>query len=120
MKTLALLATFAALSAAADPTPRAQAEIDHLMTYIATSDCQFLRNGSWHGMDEARGHVAMKYEYLRDRGQVSSAEDFIEGAASRSSLSGKDYRVRCSGAAEQATGPWLRAELARFRAAHGG
>jgi hypothetical protein len=105
---------------AAQPAPSAQAEIDHLLSYIAHSDCRFYRNGSWHGMDEARAHVSTKYEWLRDHGEVSTAEDFIEGAASRSSLSGKNYRVQCPGAAEQSTGPWLKAELGRFRASPSG
>jgi len=118
MKTLLALAAFLPLCGlAAQPTPATLAEIDHLMSYIAHSDCRFYRNGSWHGMDEARAHVSTKYEWLRDRGQVATAEEFIEGAASRSSLSGEDYRVQCPGGPEQSTGPWLKAELRRLRAA---
>lgn len=106
--------------ALAAPTPRAQGEIDHLIGYIAAaSECRFNRNGSWHDMAEARGHVSMKYEYLRDRDRVSTAEDFIDGAASRSSLSGKDYLVQCGASPPIPAGTWLRAELARWRAAHG-
>jgi hypothetical protein len=108
---------FAGLAA---PTPRAQAEVEHLIGYIAAaSDCRFNRNGSWHDMGEARGHVTMKYEYLRDRDRVATAEDFIDGAASRSSLSGKDYLVQCGGFPAMAAGAWLRAELARWRAGGG-
>jgi hypothetical protein len=114
-----LLLAFPFLALAA-PTPRAQGEIEHLIGYIAgASDCRFNRNGSWHDMAEARGHVTMKYEYLRDLDRVATAEDFIDGAASRSSLSGKDYLVQCGAAPAMPAGAWLRAELARWRAAHG-
>src|SRR5689334_12851455 len=97
---LLALAIIAPLAHAAAPlAPRAQGEIDHLLGYIAHSDCRFERNGSWHGMGEARDHVATKLDYLRKHGEVDSAESFIDKAASRSSLSGSDYRVQCPGAA---------------------
>jgi hypothetical protein len=118
-RVLAPLAFAVALSfqahAAAPLAPPAQAEIDHLLDYIAHSDCRFYRNGSWHGMDEARSHVAAKLDYLRERGQVDSTEAFIENAASRSSLSGKPYQVECRGMPALASEDWLKAELDRWR-----
>ncbi len=114
----ALLVAFP-LAAAAQPAPpvpaRTQAEIEHLFDYISASRCRFERNGSWHDMAAAREHVGMKYEVLRQRGQIDSAEAFIEGAASKSSLSGKDYMVQCPGAAAVSSRAWLRDELVRFR-----
>lgn len=101
------------------PTPplpaRTQAEIDHLIRYIAASDCRFNRNGSWHDMVAARMHVNNKYEYLVQRGQVDSAEAFIEKAASESSLSGMAYQVQCRGSAPVASATWLKSELVRYR-----
>jgi hypothetical protein len=99
-----------------DVPARTQAEIQHLFDYISTSGCRFQRNGSWHDMTAAREHVGMKYEYLRDRGKIDSAEAFIDGAASHSSLSGEDYRVQCPGGPAVPSAMWLRDELARFRA----
>jgi hypothetical protein len=100
------------------PVPaRTQAEIDHLFEYIAKSGCQFNRNGSWHDMVAARTHVNTKYEWLRERGKIDSAESFIDNAASRSSFSGKDYLVQCPGQPAVASGDWLKAELARYRQA---
>ena len=120
MRTLAALLCAFPFATLAAPAPQAQAEIEHLISYIASaSGCRFNRNGSWHDMGEARGHVTMKYEYLRDRDRVSTAEDFIEGAASRSSLSGKDYLVQCGASAPVPAGAWLRDELARWRAPRG-
>jgi hypothetical protein len=98
------------------PVPsRTQAEIDHLFDYIAKSSCQFNRNGSWHDMGAAKAHVNTKYEYLKERGKIDSAESFIDNAASKSSFSGKNYLVQCPGAEAVPSAAWLKAELARFR-----
>ena len=102
------------LAGAAQPAP-AQVEIDHLLDFISQSNCRFNRNGSWHDMAEARSHISMKYGYLRDRGQVPSAEAFIENAASKSSLSGKNYLVECPGQPALASEAWLKSELGRYR-----
>jgi hypothetical protein len=108
------------LAAAAHPVvpgvpPQVQAEIDHLFDYIAKSPCKFNRNGSWHDMVAARAHVNTKYEYLRDRGQIDSAESFIDNAASKSSFSGKDYLVQCPGTTTVPSADWLKSELVRYR-----
>jgi hypothetical protein len=108
----ACLATLA-LPAAADPTPAAQAEIDHLLTFVAASQCTFIRNGSEHPAPEARSHLADKLGFAKSR--ISSAEDFIRYLATESSLSGEPYKVRCAGK-ELPAGVWLTAELKRYRA----
>lgn len=111
---LALAALFhGPASAALDA--RAQAEIAHLLDYVATPGCQFNRNGSWHEGAEARGHLQKKYDYLVKRNLVTTAESFIERAASESSMSGKDYQVRCAGGKPVASAAYLKEELARFR-----
>jgi hypothetical protein len=116
---LLLALPVAALAQPVVPTvpARTQAEIDHLFDYIAHSSCQFNRNGTWHDMVAAKAHVNTKYEYLKERGQIASAESFIENAASKSSFSGKDYLVQCPGAPMVPSASWLGAELARFRQA---
>jgi hypothetical protein len=100
------------------PIPlQAQAEIDHLFDYISQSPCRFNRNGSWHDMKAARAHVNTKYEYLKERGKIDTAESFIDNAASQSSFSGKDYLVECPGQPTVPSAAWLKSELARFRQA---
>jgi hypothetical protein len=94
---------------------RTLAEIDHLFDYIAKSDCKFNRNGSWHDMVAARAHIGTKFEWLKERGKVDSAESFIDNAASKSSLSGEEYLVQCPGSPTVPSAAWLKAELARFR-----
>jgi len=87
-------------------------EISHLLQYIEKSECVLFRNGKEHTPAEALEHIRMKYEHVRKK--VKAAEDFIEYAATKSSLSGKPYLVRCA-EKERPTGEWLREELVRFR-----
>jgi hypothetical protein len=102
-------------AAAAAPEAKAQAEIAHLLDYVAAPGCQFYRNGSWHEGAEARAHLKKKYDYLLKRDLVTNAESFVELAASESSMSGKPYQVKCGGGKAVASGPYLTEELQRFR-----
>jgi hypothetical protein len=115
----AILSLVASLSflppAHAQPLEIARTEIDSLLQYIEVSGCEFYRNGDWHDSATARAHLASKYDYLASRNRIASAEDFIDKAASRSSLSGEDYEVRCGACTTITTSEWLRAILARYR-----
>jgi len=106
---LALAAPFAV----AAPDARADAEIRHLVDFIAASGCQFIRNGDPHDSKAAAEHLLMKYGKAKSR--LSTAEQFIDKVASRSYLSGNEYRVRCPGKPEIASGEWLGAELRAWR-----
>ena len=106
------------LPAAAAPSAEAKAEIAGLMDALASSGCRFQRNGSWHDATEARAHLQRKYDYLLKKDKVDSAEQFIERAASRSSMSGRAYRVRCDGREQDAVS-WFDGQLKRLRAAPG-
>jgi hypothetical protein len=108
-----LLASLA-FAASAAPTPKVKAEIAGLMDALSSSGCRFQRNGSWHDADEARAHLQRKYDYLLKKDKVDSAEQFIERAASASSMSGRAYRVRCDGK-EQDAASWLNGQLRRLR-----
>ena len=106
--TLILLAPSMAFAAMQD-------EIDHLLNYIKTSDCEFIRNNKSYVPAKAVQHIEKKYKYLKKR--IKSAEDFIKGAATESSMSGKPYRIICAGK-EMTTADWLRVELQRYRDLH--
>lgn len=108
---LALL--LAATAAQATPAPRADAEIRHLLDFVAASDCAFIRNGDVHAARDASAHLAMKYGKAKSR--LDSAEQFIEHVASKSYFTGREYQVRCPGLTARASGPWLGAELTRWR-----
>jgi len=118
MKLFAVALLTLPLLARAEPAPAARHEIAHLVSYLKGSGCQFNRNGSWHDAGDASKHLQRKYDYLLKRDLVATSEDFIARAASQSSLTGKPYQVRCGVAAPAASAAWLKAELARYRAAH--
>src|SRR5258706_15671885 len=80
--------------AAEFPAP-ARLEVDSLLTKLGTSDCKFYRNGQWYDGMAAQEHLRMKYEYLVKKGWIHTTEDFIEGAATKSSLSSEPYQVKC-------------------------
>jgi hypothetical protein len=103
-------------SAYAQVPANTEREVEHLLDYVARADCQFNRNGTWHQGPAARAHLKKKYDYLAKRNLAPSAEAFIERAATSSSMSGTAYQVRCGGGAATASGPWLSAELRRYRA----
>lgn len=103
--------------ARAEPDVRTRDEIAHLLAYLAESDCEFFRNGSWYDAESAVRHIQRKHDHLARRDRITTTESFIEGAASRSSTSGRPYRVRCTGAAEIDSAEWFRAELSRHRSA---
>ena len=105
-------------SHAAAPDSVAQREIDHLLDYLEHSGCDFNRNGRWYPAKDAREHIAGKYAYLLDKGWVSTAEEFVARAATKSSTSGTAYQVRWPGAPAVPSSQWLLDELRRYRVAH--
>lgn len=120
MKQLALLMAsllFAvALPVAAAPTPVAvRTEIDGLLTRLASSGCEFKRNGSWHQAGEAKAHLERKLTYIEKRGDLSSIEQFIKLAATGSSMSGTPYQVRCAGTEPVPSAQWLGDALKQMR-----
>ncbi|WP_416057246.1 YfeK family protein [Stenotrophomonas maltophilia] len=112
---LILAALLAAPFAHAAPGPQAQREIAQLIASLDGSQCRFQRNGSWHDVAEARAHLQRKYDYLLKKDKVDSAEQFIERAASQSSMSGKAYRIQCPGQPEQTAAAWFGARLQALR-----
>lgn len=106
---------------AADAAPPAIAntEINYLLGFIEQSGCQFYRNGSWYDSKRAEAHLREKYDYLAVKGLINSAEDFIEEAATKSSLSGKAYEIKCGSDPVMTTNQWLREALARYRSTPG-
>lgn len=98
--------------AMASPPSAAKDEIDHLLQYVADSSCTFVRNGSEYPAGKARDHLESKYRFVGSR--ISSAEDFIQYLATKSSLSGEPYHVKC-GKTDALSGAWLTAELKRYR-----
>lgn len=97
------------------PTLVAVAEIDYLLEYLGQSGCDFYRNGAWYDSGTAKAHLRYKYDALVKHDQIGTADDFIDKAATKSSLSGFAYKVRCAGGPELASSQWLRDALAKYR-----
>lgn len=89
-------------------------EIQHLLEFVKTSGCDFIRNGKVHHPDKAYKHIDRKYQHFIN--EIHSAEDFIEKAATGSFLSGKPYYAKCVNDNKQKTSrQWLLEELSHFR-----
>lgn len=93
----------------------ADSEIAWLIGEVANADAKFVRNGKAYPPAEAADHLRGKLKSAGER--VRTAEDFIEGVASKSYLSGKPYQMKLPDGTLQPAGPWLTAALKRHRAA---
>ena len=102
-------------SYAADIKDTMEKEIQHLFDYLKNSDCEFNRNGKWYNTEEAVKHINKKYQYLIKKGLINSTEQFIDQAASESSMSGKSYMVKCGESEPIKSSVWFKRELTRFR-----
>ena len=116
-KALLLLTLMAFWPAAhsADLSQSALSEIDHLLGALGSSNCRFYRNGKWYGAPDAQAHLTKKYEYLRKKKLLESAEDFITGAGTESSRSGQPYQVQCGKDKAVPSAVWLGEALRRLR-----
>ena len=101
--------------ALAAPPADVQAEIEYLLQHVEESGCDFNRNGIWYGGKRARAHLNLKYQYLMDHDQINTTNDFIDQAASRSSMTGISYQIRCSGGAPVDSSQWLLDSLPAYR-----
>jgi hypothetical protein len=98
--------------ALATPDETAQHEIDHLLDFVAASNCTFVRSGERFTSQQARDHLAMKYNFTKFR--MSTADEFVKYLATESSTTGEPYKVICE-KQERPAGAWLSDELKRFR-----
>jgi hypothetical protein len=107
-----LLVSAAAVALAADPVTNP--EIAWLLQYMEKADVKFIRSGKEYTPKEGADHLRAKLG--KAGGKVKSAEDFIEGIASRSYLNGDEYLVKFADGKTRPTGPWLKEALAKYRA----
>jgi hypothetical protein len=111
----AILLVMASSAAVGQPQDAAPREISGLFERLEHSTCQFNRNGSWYDAKQAADHLRQKYDWLLKRHLVTTTESFIDLAASKSSMSGKPYLVRCDGAPAVESSVWFSHELAALR-----
>ena len=101
---------------------REQQRVDYLLASISElPGAVFIRNGTEHSAVEAADHLAMKLQRAKNSwfapaAETWTAELFIEKLATRSSLSGKAYRIRFADGSEADAGHWLREQLENYEA----
>ena len=95
-----------------------QNEIAHLLDFVANTACKYERNGTIYDGVEAQIHIKKKYHYFIDK--IKSAEDFIKYSATRSTMSGKKYKILCADTPVQNSEDWLLEELKKFRQSQAG
>jgi hypothetical protein len=110
-----LFGLFASGLGRADVPQSTRMEIDYLLATVASSGCEFFRNGDWYDAKQAEQHLRLKYDALLARNLIESAEDFIDRGATYSSISGRPYAIRCADATAIPAAQWLRERLAQYR-----
>ena len=108
-----LAVLLAAIAPLAARDAKQQARIDALLAKVEALDgATFVRNGTAHDAREAAGHLRLKLGRAGER--VKTAEDFIDGIATKSSITGRAYRIRFKDGSESEAGPWLHGELGKI------
>ena len=110
-----VLAGVAGNAGAEVAAPVVREEISALLSSVETSGCRFNRNGTWYAGADAKAHMMTKLDYVEKRTTLVSAEQFIELAASKSSMSGKPYLIQCGDQPAQPSETWLKARLKTLR-----
>ena len=115
IKALGLLLAFAGSAIAQTPSAKTTREVGQLFAALKQSNCEFSRNGSWYSAEKASEHLQRKYDYLLKKRLVTTTESFIDLAATKSSISGKPYQVRCGKTAPVSSSSWFKSQLNAVR-----
>ncbi len=93
------------------------ARIENLISTVeAFKGAVFIRNGTEYDTKAAGAHLRMKLGKAGDK--VKTAEDFINGIASKSSISGKPYQIRKPDGTVVDTRPYFYTRLKEYDKAH--
>ena len=113
---LVSVTTLMALSAvAAAPPPHEQSRIDKLIRFVESQKgMKFIRNGTEYECADAAKFLRGKLESMGK--EVTTARDFIERIASKSSMSGKPYEVKFADGKTMLASQFLAEELKRIEA----
>lgn len=110
---LSLTALTALSAAAAAPPLHEQTRIEKLIRFVETQkDMKFIRNGTEYTCAEAGKFLRGKLDSMgRD---VTTAREFIEHIATKSSMSGKPYQVKFGDGKTMLASQFLSEELKRI------
>jgi len=115
VRCLLLVLTLVSASASASTPESVKQEIGILISTVESSTCRFRRNGIEYDAAKAGAHFRGKYAVVSAGAVFETTEAFIEKVATRSSVTGTPYDVRCAGQERIPLASWLRAALARSR-----
>jgi hypothetical protein len=87
--------------------------IEYLLTFVAQSDCTFIRNGRSYSGEQASRHMQDKRWYFKD--QIVTPEDFIRLAATKSLQTGQPYMVRTKDGKDFFCDEWMKEALKVYR-----
>jgi hypothetical protein len=108
---IATLTAFGAVAAA--PPPHEQTRIEKLIRFVETQkDMKFIRNGTEYSCADAGKFLRGKLEAMGK--EVTTARDFIERIASKSSMSGQPYQVKFADGRTMPASQFLGEELKRL------
>ena len=108
---VAMLAT----TVEAAPPPHEQNRIERLIHFVETQkDMKFIRNGTEYTCAEAAKFLRGKLEAMG--GEVTTAREFIERIATKSSMSGQPYHVKFADGRLIPAAQFLADELKRMEA----
>ncbi|MEP6873996.1 MAG: DUF5329 family protein [Burkholderiales bacterium] len=103
------------LSAQAAPPPHEQSRIERLIHFVETQkDMKFIRNGTEYTCTEAAKFLRGKLDSMG--GEVTTAREFIERIATKSSMSGQPYHVKFADGKLIPAAQFLGEELKRMEA----
>jgi hypothetical protein len=103
----------ASLAVVAAPPPHEQSRIEKLIRYVESQKAmKFIRNGTEYSAEDAGKFLRGKLEAMG--GEVTTARQFIQRIASRSSMSGQPYQVRLADGQTLLAENFLEDELKRI------
>ena len=108
---VAVLAGIGAVAAA--PPPHEQTRIEKLIHFVEVQkDMKFVRNGTEYSCADAGKFLRGKLESMGK--EVTTAREFIERIASKSSMSGQPYQVKFADGRMMPASQFLHEELKRL------
>lgn len=112
-RVILFLGALAAAGAGAAPGAAEQARIERLIVYVESqSGMRFVRNGSSYSPRDAAKFLRGKYAKMGEH--VSTAQQFIDQIASKSSTSGEVYLIRYADGRQVPAAHFLGEELKRM------
>ena len=91
-------------------------EVKYLISEVESSGCTFIRNGTEHSSKKAAEHLTLKYKNAAK--YAKTGRDFIKNLASKSSWTGKKYKISCPGKDVVDAKEWLSKKLNDYSVSH--